>query len=69
MWKYKSKIGVLGRSSWTGSIMRPASSLTADITALMKLDFKSHYCALGWPVQKEIYQKKHKQTNQKRKKP
>lgn len=52
MWKYKSKVGVLGRSSWTGIIMRPVSSFTADITALKKFDFKSHHCALGQPVQK-----------------
>ena len=57
MWKYKSKMGVTGRSSWKESIMRLTHCLQVDITALAKFDFELLYLALGWPVQQEVEKK------------
>lgn len=58
MWKYKSKMGVTGRSSWKESIMRLTHCLQVDNTALTKFDFELLYLALGWPVQQEVEKKK-----------
>lgn len=57
MWKYKSKMGVTGRSSWKKSIMRYTDFLQIDITALTKFDFKLLDLALGWPIQQEVKKK------------